>query len=308
MTTQNTDKIIDVAHLSKAFGTLKAVNDVKLTVAKGEIFGFLGPNGSGKTTTIRMLCGLLIPDTAEGTCLHYDILTKTQEIKRHVGYMTQRFSLYEELSVLENLRFVAGIYGIKNKSQAIERVINHFDFADKTNQLAGTLSGGWKQRLALASAILHEPQLLLLDEPTAGVDPKARRDFWAELYRLSRAGVTTLVSTHYMDEVERCSRLAYISKGRVLMNDTPQNIIDNSPLTTWTVSGNNLIDFAEKLQSLPGIDLIIPYGRLLHVCGEDATLLQTTIQSVQTAEHTWMKIKPSLEDIFIKLIGDRKSK
>src|SRR5438876_5349431 len=220
------DVVIDVHRINKHFGENHAVKDLALSVRRGEIFGFLGPNGSGKTTSIRMLCGLLTPDSGEGTCLGYDIVHETKAIKRHVGYMTQRFSFWEDLTIRENLRFIARMYGMADGATRVDEALAHLGLADRANQLAGTLSGGWKQRLALAACLLHEPKLLLLDEPTAGVDPKARRDFWEIIFTLSHRGITTLVSTHYMDEAERCTKLVYIAYGHLLAQGSIQEIID----------------------------------------------------------------------------------
>lgn len=301
----NSNYVIDVKHLSKAFANNKAVDDISLQVSEGDIYGFVGPNGSGKTTTIRMLCGLLIPDHAEGTCLHYDILSQANEIKNQVGYMTQHFSLYEDLSVVENLNFVARIYNIINKQQAIDEIVEQFDFSDKRNQLAGTLSGGWKQRLALACALLHRPKLLLLDEPTAGVDPKARRDFWDVIYKQSQQGVTTLISTHYMDEIERCTHLAYISHGHILFKDSPDNIIQQANISTYEISGPGLIDLADKLQSMAGVDFVIPFGRVLHVSGQDKQQLKNSIHQATSTDQHWSEISPTLEDIIVDLISEQ---
>src|SRR3954454_25405570 len=234
------DIAIEVEGLSKSFDGREVVHDLSMQVKRGEIYGFLGPNGSGKTTTIRMLCGLLTPDAGHGTCLGYDIRTEADKIKRHVGYMTQRFSLYEDLSVRENLEFVARIYGIKNPSAAAIAAIAHLGLEGRQEQIAGTLSGGWKQRLALGACTLPNPELLLLDEPTAGVDPKARREFWNEIHALAAGGLTVLVSTHYMDEAERCHEIAYIAYGELLAHGTVEAVIAQSHLVTYTVSGANL--------------------------------------------------------------------
>ena len=219
---------IDVAGLNKSFSGVRVVKDLALRVPPGRIFGFLGPNGSGKTTSIRMICGLLTADSGSGTCLGYDVMTQSAEIKREVGYMTQRFSLWEDLTIRENLDFVARMYGMANRREAVRAAIEGLGLHGRQDQLAGTLSGGWKQRLALASCMLHEPKLLLLDEPTAGVDPKARREFWDEIHRLAARGITVLVSTHYMDEAGRCDLLAYIAYGRLLAVGTPAELMAQS--------------------------------------------------------------------------------
>jgi len=228
---------IDVRHLTKRYDGRAVVDDFSITVERGLIFGFLGPNGSGKTTTIRMLCGLLVPDAGEGTCLGYDLRREAAKIKRNVGYMTQRFSLYEDLSIEENLEFVARVYDVPRRRATVRDALDRLRLANRRGQLAGTLSGGWKQRLALAACLLHRPQLLLLDEPTAGVDPKARRDFWEHIHALSAEGMTVLVSTHYMDEAERCHRLAYLAYGHLLATGTPEQVIADSRLSTFVQVG-----------------------------------------------------------------------
>jgi ABC-2 type transport system ATP-binding protein len=294
--------VIDVHDLTKRFGEIIAVNALTLQVERGEIYGFLGPNGSGKTTAIRLLCGLLKPSAGSGTCLGYDILTQSSEIKRQVGYMTQRFSLYEDLSVGENLDFVARLYEVVDRRQAVDVSLERLGLADRRQQLAGSLSGGWKQRLALAACLLHRPQLLLLDEPTAGVDPKARRDFWDEIHLLAAAGVTVLVSTHYMDEAERCHRLAYIAYGRLLVHGTVQEIIARSGLITYSVAGEGLMALAERLRSRPGVEQVAAFGATLHVSGTDAPLLAQTIADLQAPGLVWARIEPGFEDVFIALM------
>ena len=296
---------IDVRGLSKSFDGKRVVRDLTLTVARGEIFGFLGPNGSGKTTSIRMLCGLLIPDAGEGHCLGYDVIRETAQIKREVGYMTQRFSLYEDLSVRENLDFVARIYGVQNRARVVDAAIERLGLAQRREQLAGTLSGGWKQRLALAATTLHNPKLLLLDEPTAGVDPKARRDFWLAIHQLAAEGITVLVSTHYMDEAERCHRLAYLSFGQILTQGTPSQVAASSGLTTWVVAGPDLMQLAEALQRLPAVAQVVPFGDALHVSGTDAAQLATALAPYQArVELTWTQTQPGLEDVFIQLVTE----
>ncbi len=289
---------IDVEGLGKSFNDKPAVVDLSLEVRQGEIFGFLGPNGSGKTTTIRMLCGLLTPDTGKGTCLGYDILTQSDEIKLQVGYMPQRFSLYEDLSIEENLYFIATIYGMDNIHKAVREAIEELGLWNRRQQLAGQLSGGWKQRLALAGALLHKPLLLLLDEPTAGVDPKARRDFWDHIHLLSTKKITTLVSTHYMDEAERCNRLAYILDGRIQVTGTPNHIIENSKLFTWEVSGSHLEEFAQQLKQ--EVEQVISYGQVLHVSSKDLNYMETIIKKY-SEHHKWHRIPTNLEDVFVNL-------
>src|SRR6476469_9920026 len=236
---------IDVRGMTKNFGDRTVVNHIDLQVRSGEIFGFLGPNGSGKTTFIRMLCGLLRADAGSGTCLGYDVIKQSETIKRHVGYMTQRFSFWEDLSIAENLQFVARMYGLKDRRKAVENCIERLGLSGRQKQIAGELSGGWKQRLALAACLIHQPRLLLLDEPTAGVDPKARRDFWEQIHELAAEGLTFLITTHYMDEAERCHRLAYISYGKLLTHGTVSEVIAQSQKTTWAVSGPNLPHLAD---------------------------------------------------------------
>ncbi|MBI5750608.1 MAG: ABC transporter ATP-binding protein [Hydrogenophilales bacterium] len=296
---------IDVRGLSKSFDGKRVVNNLSLQVPRGEIFGFLGPNGSGKTTSIRMLCGLLIPDAGEGKCLGYDVIRETAQIKREVGYMTQRFSLYEDLSVRENMDFVARIYGVKNRERVVDAAIERLGLGYRRNQLAGTLSGGWKQRLALATTTLHNPQLLLLDEPTAGVDPKARRDFWLAIHDLAAEGITVLVSTHYMDEAERCHRLAYLSYGHILAQGTPSAVVADSGLTTWMVKGPNLIQLAETLRGLSDAAQVVPFGDALHVSGTDAARLEAALAPyLAQADLTWTRTQPGLEDVFIQLVSE----
>ncbi|MDJ0512390.1 MAG: ABC transporter ATP-binding protein [Methyloceanibacter sp.] len=299
---------IDVTGLTKRFGDRTVVHDLSMQVPKGEIFGFLGPNGSGKTTTIRLLCGLLTPDSGEGMCLGFDILKEQERIKSHVGYMTQRFSLYTDLSIRENLEFVARVYGLSDPRAAARGAIDRLGLSGRSEQLAGELSGGWKQRLALGACILPNPQLLLLDEPTAGVDPKARREFWDEIHALAAEGITVLVSTHYMDEAERCHELGYIAYGDLLARGTAQQIIDQSGLSTWIVSGEGLHQLARDLRSRPGVDMVAPFGAELHVAGRDRSALDATIEAAKRASssHHWMRGEPSLEDVFILLMDSAK--
>ncbi|MEQ9641895.1 MAG: ABC transporter ATP-binding protein [Alphaproteobacteria bacterium] len=297
-----TDYVIDVTGLTKRFGDVVAVNDVSLRVERGLIHGFLGPNGSGKTTTLRMICGLLEPDAGEGTCLGLDIRRQRNEIKRRVGYMTQRFSLYADLTVAENLDFVARLYGLPLKRAAEQ--IDKLGLGDRRDQLAGNLSGGWKQRLALGACILPEPDLLLLDEPTAGVDPQARRDFWDEIHALAADGLTALVSTHYMDEAERCHRLAFIAHGELLLEGNTEDIVADAGLVTWTVTGPGLNALAASLRGRPGIDSVAAFGNALHVSGRDADRLDAAIAEPREAgPQAWQPGQPTLEDIFIDRMG-----
>jgi ABC-2 type transport system ATP-binding protein len=295
---------IDVHGLNKSFGKKHVVSDVSLQVRRGEIFGFLGPNGSGKTTTIRMMCGLLTPDSGSGTCLGYDIRTQQDQIKRRVGYMTQRFSFWEDLSIRENLDFVARLYEMPNRRHAVEDALEALGLASRAAQLAGSLSGGWKQRLALAACMLHTPELLLLDEPTAGVDPKARRDFWDELHRLAALGVSVLVSTHYMDEAERCHKLAYIAYGRLMAQGTADEIVAGQSLTTFTVVGGDLAALTESLRGQPGVEQAAVFGNALHVTGKDGAALEATLRRASAGtEHRIARSEAGLEDVFIHLMA-----
>ncbi len=297
---------IDVAGVTKRFGTKTVVNAIDLQVRRGEIYGFLGPNGSGKTTFIRMLCGLLTPDAGTGTCLGYDVRTQQAEIKRHVGYMTQRFSYYEDLSIRENLDFIARVYAVPDRAAAVQRSLDRLGLANRSHQLAGQLSGGWKQRLALAACLIHSPQLLLLDEPTAGVDPKARREFWDEIHRLAADGLTVLITTHYMDEAERCHRLAYLAYGSLLTRGTLSEVLTAAGLTTWTVTGPGLRALADTLRGRPGIEQVVAFGNTLHVSGRDAAQLDTTIAGLRVPAHDWQRARAGLEDVFISLMDEAK--
>ena len=296
--------VIDVEGLTKNFGDKRVVDDFSMRVPRGAIYGFLGPNGSGKTTTIRMLCGLLTPDAGSGHCLGFDILKEPLRIKERVGYMTQRFSLYEDLSIRENLEFIGRMYRVDRLKQRVEQALADLGLKDRARQLAGQLSGGWKQRLALAAAMLHEPALLLLDEPTAGVDPKARRDFWDEIRRLSRAGVTVLVSTHYMDEAVQCDNIAYIAYGRKLIDAPAADIPGIVGLITWRVEGADLAALADALTGRPGIEQIARFGAALHVSGTDAAALDTATADFRADQsRSWTKQKAGLEEVFIHLMA-----
>jgi ABC-2 type transport system ATP-binding protein len=299
--------VIDVHHLTKKFDGRAVVRDLSMQVKRGTIYGFLGPNGSGKTTTIRMLCGLLTPDDGDGTCLGYNIRTETDKIKRQVGYMTQHFSLYEDLSVRENLEFIARIYGIDKPVAAARAAIERLGFAGREEQIAGELSGGWKQRLALGACTLPSPQLLLLDEPTAGVDPKARREFWNEIHALAADGLTVLVSTHYMDEAERCHEIAYIAYGELLVHGTVEHVVASANLSTYVVGsaeGEGLAKLSDELTGERGVDMVAPFGTSLHVSGRDAAKLEAAIAPYRKRKDLdWKRSEPSLEDVFIDLMG-----
>jgi ABC-2 type transport system ATP-binding protein len=295
--------VIEVTGLTKDFGEKRVVDHFDITVPKGAIYGFLGPNGSGKTTTIRMLCGLLTPDGGDGTCLGFDILREAERIKEQVGYMTQKFSLYEDLSIRENLDFVARMYRLDNRRARIDRALADLGLADRAKQLAGSLSGGWKQRLALAACLLHEPQLLLLDEPTAGVDPKARRDFWDEIRRLAGQGVTVLVSTHYMDEAVQCDFIAYIAYGKKLVDGPSAEIPRQIGLVTWKVEGGNLGALEAELKGAPGVEQVARFGASLHVSGTDEAALQRTVEAHKDGGWRWKREEAGLEEAFIYLMA-----
>ncbi len=296
------DLAIDVSGMTKIFGDRTVVNHISLQVRKGEIYGFLGPNGSGKTTFIRMLCGLLRADAGSGTCLGKDVIHDSEAIKRQVGYMTQRFSFWEDLTIAENLEFVARMYGIKNRRNVVKDAIARLGLTDRKNQLAGQLSGGWKQRLALAACLIHQPKLLLLDEPTAGVDPKARREFWDQIYDLAADGLTFLIATHYMDEAERCHRLAYLAYGNLLANGTVTEVIDQAHLTTWSATGPDLHHLAERLRGRAGVEQAVAFGTTLHVSGGDSVAIENAIAEFRQKPYAWEPIRSSLEDVFIHLM------
>lgn len=299
------DYVIDVTDLRKSFGALKVVDGLTLQVAKGEICGFLGANGSGKTTTIRMLCGLLIADAGHGTCLGYDIIRQAQSIRRHVGYMTQRFSFYEDLTVFENLDLVASVYEMPRPRAAVQGIMDRMELSGRRNQLAGQLSGGWKQRLSLAACILHEPQLLLLDEPTAGVDAKARREFWDLIHDMAGEGLTVLVSTHYMDEAERCNRIVYLAQGRIVVQGGADEVTRESGLITYEATGANVDDAARALRHTPGIEAAAVFGRALHVAGMDRGAVEAAIRQPDFAALTWREVSPRLEDVFIHMLSQK---
>jgi ABC-2 type transport system ATP-binding protein len=295
---------IDVRGLTKRYDGRAVVDDVTLQVATGRICGFLGPNGSGKTTTIRMLCGLLTPDAGEGTCLGLDLRRDALAIRREVGYMTQRFGLYEDLSIRENLDFIGRLYELPQRKQAVDRTLERLGLGARQKQLAGALSGGWKQRLALAACLMHEPRLLLLDEPTAGVDPKARRDFWDQIHTLAGEGITVLVSTHYMDEAERCHELVYIAYGKVLARGTEAEIVRDAGLVVWSVQGEGSAALVAPLKAAAGVLSVAAFGSALHVAGRDAEVLDAAIGPWRAEPGLlWQRTDANLEDVFISLIA-----
>jgi ABC-2 type transport system ATP-binding protein len=293
---------IDVRGLTKRFGKKLAVDHVDIAVPEGEVWGFLGPNGSGKTTTIRMLCGLLHADAGEGTCLGFDLASQSEQIKRQVGYMTQRFSFWEDLTIRENLEFVGRMYDVADRTARVDQTLERLGLVNRQRQLAGELSGGWKQRMALAACMLHEPKLLLLDEPTAGVDPKARRDFWDEIHRLSEEGLTVLVSTHYMDEAERCDRIVYILNGKIVTRGSVAEVIAQSGLITFIVEGENARHLLARFQGAPGVEYAAFFGAALHVSGHDRAALEQTLARFKSEPGIAIhETPPNLEDVFILL-------
>src|SRR5262245_57916282 len=295
--------VIDVHDLSKCFGSQRVVDGLNLQVGRGEICGFLGANGSGKTTTIRMLCGLLIPDGGHGTCLGLDIVHERLLIRREVGYMTQRFSFYEDLTVFENLDLVASVYEIPNPRNAVECIMERMGLVDRHDQLAGHLSGGWKQRLALAACVLHEPKLLLLDEPTAGVDAKARREFWDLIHDMAGEGLTILVSTHYMDEAERCKRIVYLANGRIVVQGSAQDVSRQSGLVVFEATGDDVDGVARRLRRMPGVEAAAVFGRAVRVAGTDRSALESSVRAMSNVALSLHEVEPRLEDVFIHMLG-----
>jgi ABC-type multidrug transport system ATPase subunit len=295
-----TELVIDVHDLCKSFGARRVVEGLTLEVAKGEICGFLGANGSGKTTTIRMLCGLLTPDGGSGTCLGLDVLREAPRLRRQIGYMTQRFSYYEDLTVRENLNFVASVYEMRETRRAVDAILDRMGLADRADQLAGELSGGWKQRLALAACVLHQPRLLLLDEPTAGVDAQARREFWDLIHDMAGEGLTVLVSTHYMDEAERCKRIVYLSDGRIVVQGTPEDVVRHAGLVTFEGTGEAVDDAARRLRRSAGVEAAAVFGLSVHIAGTDRAALDRA-RAAESGLH-WQEVEPRLEDVFIHLL------
>ncbi|GAM97659.1 ATP-binding component of a transport system [alpha proteobacterium U9-1i] len=300
------DVVIDVAGLTKSFGGRKVVDNFDLKVPRGAIYGFLGPNGSGKTTTIRMVCGLLKPESGAGRVLGFDVLEESDRIKERVGYMTQKFSLYEDLSIRENLEFIARLYGLDRRKERVDQALEDLGLVERQMQVAGKLSGGWKQRLALAACMIHEPELLLLDEPTAGVDPKARRDFWDQIRRYSAQGVTTLVSTHYMDEAVQCDSIAYIAYGKKLLDSATAEIPKQIGLACWRIAGRPLQTSQQMLEGAPGVELVARFGAEIHACGLDAAALERAVREVKQAQPhvTIEQIEAGFEEIFIYLMTE----
>jgi ABC-2 type transport system ATP-binding protein len=300
----SSDIIINVKGLRKSFDARVVVDDIDLMVKKGEVFGFLGPNGSGKTTTIRMICGLLKADAGSGTCLGYDIITQSALIKKHVGYMTQKFSLYTDLTIEENLNFMAQVYGVSKRKQKVAQALEQLGLTERMKQLTEELSGGWKQRVALAACLIHDPDLLLLDEPTAGVDPIARREFWDNIHALSEQGITTFVSTHYMDEAERCTRIAYLAYGKLLVTGSVDEVIETTKLKTWEISGRVTTSLLQKVKTIEGIVQAALFGTIIHVCGYDSDLVEKGLAHLsKTYPFQWKPIKSTLEDAFISLVN-----
>ncbi|MGD8165237.1 ABC transporter ATP-binding protein [Pantoea sp. FN0307] len=296
------DVCIEVSNLNKYFGANHVVKDFSLTVRKGEIYGFLGPNGSGKTTSIRMMCGLITPDSGKGHCLGMDIFTQREQIKHHIGYMTQHFSMWGNLTIRENLLFITRIYNLARGKARVDQTLEELGLTSRQHQLAKFLSGGWKQRLALAACTLHHPALLFLDEPTAGVDPKARREFWQILHQLSDRGISTLVSTHYMDEAERCHKVAYLSYGHLLANGSVGSIIHQQNLTTVKISGKRLTELENELLKMPGIEQTVIFGNSLFVTAKDEKVLNLILSHAVASDYEFCKVQTTLEDAFTWLM------
>jgi ABC-type multidrug transport system ATPase subunit len=307
MSDRRDDLVIDVHDLRKRFGARSVVDGLTLQVATGEICGFLGANGSGKTTTIRMLCGLLVPDGGSGTCLGFDIIRDAPQIRRQVGYMTQKFSYYEDLTVFENLDLVASVYEMANGRAAVRDIMQRMGLSDRADQLAGQLSGGWKQRLALTACVLHQPKLLLLDEPTAGVDAKARREFWDLIHDMAGEGLTVLVSTHYMDEAERCKRIVYLAGGRIVVQGTSDEVVSQSGLIIFEATGADMDEAARRMRRMPGVEAAAVFGRVLHIAGTDRLLLEAAIKIPGDAAPIWREVGPRLEDVFIHMLCEKES-
>lgn len=306
--TGDRELVVETQDLGRRFGDLVAVQGVSLQVSRGEIFGVLGPNGAGKSTTIRMLCGILDPTSGGGKVVGYDIVRERARVKERIGYMTQRFSLYEDLSVEENLTFYAGIYGVprKHRRARVQEVLELAALSQRRKQLAGTLSGGWKQRVALASATIHQPPLLFLDEPTAGVDPMSRREFWEQIHQIASQGTTVLVTTHYMDEAERCHRLAFIFRGSLLGVGTPEAMIAARGLTAVELEVDAVDRAAELLRQSPDVDEVSHFGHVLRVAihaGPDPmTLVQDTLSASGIETRKLSRVRVTVEDAFVATV------
>jgi ABC-2 type transport system ATP-binding protein len=300
----NDELAIDVRGLVKQFGNKTAVSGVDIQMPRGAVWGFLGPNGSGKTTTIRMICGLLKATEGEGTCLGFDIRRDTDRIKARTGYMTQKFSFWSDMTIRENLEFVARLYRLPDLKTTVDETLDKLGLTHRQGQLAGALSGGWKQRMALAAVTMHRPQLLLLDEPTAGVDPLARREFWDEIHAFASQGMTVLVSTHYMDEAERCDRIAYLANGKKIAEGRVEDILARSGLITFRGEGADVRRLSELLKGKPGLDHVAYFGAALHVSGKDRAKLQAGLASAGASDVVWQEVRPSLEDAFIALMSE----
>ena len=296
---------IDVHDLVKSFGAVKVVDGLSMQVPEGEICGFLGGNGSGKTTTIRMLCGLLRPDSGGGTCLGFDLLREPMKIREQIGYMTQRFSFYEDLTVTQNLEFVARLYQLPQRDRAIADVLQRMEMTGRAGQLARELSGGWKQRLALAACVLHRPRLLLLDEPTAGVDARARREFWDLIHEMSADGMTVLVSTHYMDEAERCKRVVYLAGGKLVVQGTAAEVVHDAHLTVFQATGSGIEAIVRRLRRTPGVETAAVFGDALRIAGKDHAALRAAIDALPAPALNWQEVPPRLDDVFIHLLTEQ---
>jgi ABC-2 type transport system ATP-binding protein len=303
-----TAAIIHASHLSRSFGDLVAVRDVSFDVQPGEIFGILGPNGAGKSTTIRMLCGILDPTGGGGTVVGFDLRREPERIKQHIGYMTQRFSLYEDLTVAENLRFYAGLYGVPRRARRarIEEALAQAGLTERRDQIAGTLSGGWKQRVALASATIHEPPLLFLDEPTAGVDPVSRREFWERIYDIAQAGTTAVMTTHYMDEAERCHRLAFIFGGELLDIGTPDEIVARRRLRIAELVVDRADEASALLRARPELEEVSHFGHRVRVATtrdvDPMALVHEVLGAAGIATTSTREIRPDVEDAFVAMV------